>query len=55
MPDEVRRAHAAEAVLFEGVVSLEGAISGEHGIGFAKAALLQSPVLARCRRVDEAA
>ena len=34
------RAHAAEAALFDGVVALEGSISGEHGIGFAKAAYL---------------
>jgi FAD/FMN-containing dehydrogenase len=38
--DELRRAHEAERVLFEGVVALEGAISGEHGIGFAKAKYL---------------
>jgi glycolate oxidase len=38
--DEVRRAHEAEAVLFKGVVALDGVISGEHGIGFAKAAYL---------------
>jgi FAD/FMN-containing dehydrogenase len=37
---EIQRAHAAEQVLFEGVVALEGSISGEHGIGFAKAAYL---------------
>ena len=34
--EEIARAHAAEAVLFEGVVALEGSISGEHGIGFSK-------------------
>jgi glycolate oxidase len=34
--DEIRRAHEAEHVLFSGVVALEGAISGEHGIGFSK-------------------
>lgn len=34
------RAHEAEAVLFDGVVALDGSISGEHGIGFAKAAFL---------------
>ena len=34
---EIRRAHEAEHVLFSGVVALEGSISGEHGIGFAKA------------------
>ena len=39
-PDEVARAKAAEPVLFEGVVALEGSISGEHGIGFAKAPFL---------------
>ena len=38
--DELRRAHEAEEILFEGVVSLEGSISGEHGIGFAKAKYL---------------
>jgi glycolate oxidase len=31
------RAKAAERALFEQVVALEGSISGEHGIGFAKA------------------
>jgi glycolate oxidase len=35
--DEMRRAHEAERALFTGVVDLEGSISGEHGIGFAKA------------------
>jgi glycolate oxidase len=34
---EVQRAHDAERLLFEGVVAMEGSISGEHGIGFAKA------------------
>jgi glycolate oxidase len=38
--DELRRAHEAERALFEGVVALEGSISGEHGIGFAKAKYL---------------
>jgi glycolate oxidase len=38
--DEMRRAHEAERLLFEGVVALEGSISGEHGIGFAKAKFL---------------
>jgi glycolate oxidase len=33
-------AKAAERVLFERVVELEGSISGEHGIGFAKAPYL---------------
>jgi glycolate oxidase len=35
--DAVRRAHEAERALFEGVIALEGSISGEHGIGFSKA------------------
>ena len=39
-PDQRRRAHAAERALFEGVIALEGSISGEHGIGFAKAPYL---------------
>ena len=38
--DEMRRAHEAEGALFAGVVALEGSISGEHGIGFAKAKYL---------------
>ena len=40
--EEMRRAHDAERVLFEGVVALEGSISGEHGIGFAKAKFLET-------------
>ena len=36
-PQELARARQAERVLFEHVVALEGSISGEHGIGFAKA------------------
>ena len=39
-PDEIARAHQAERALFEGVVALEGSISGEHGIGFSKASYL---------------
>jgi glycolate oxidase len=38
--DELRRAHEAERALFEGVVALEGSISGEHGIGLVKAKYL---------------
>jgi glycolate oxidase len=37
---ERARAKEAERVLFERVVGLEGSISGEHGIGFAKAPYL---------------
>ena len=36
-PEQRARAAAAERTLFERVVALEGSISGEHGIGFAKA------------------
>jgi glycolate oxidase len=39
-PQEMQRAAAAELELFKGVVALEGSISGEHGIGFAKAPFL---------------
>jgi glycolate oxidase len=37
---EMARAAAAEHALFTGVVALEGSITGEHGIGYAKAAYL---------------
>jgi glycolate oxidase len=37
---EMARAAAAEHALFSGVVALEGSITGEHGVGFAKAAHL---------------
>lgn len=37
---EMARAAEAERELFEGVVALEGAITGEHGVGYAKAAYL---------------
>ena len=37
---EIARARVAERRLFAGVVALEGSISGEHGIGFAKAPFL---------------
>lgn len=55
---EMQRAHDAERVLFEGVVALEGSISGEHGIGFAKAKFLPielSPeTIAIMKRVKQA-
>ena len=38
--DEMRRASEAEHELFAGVVALEGSITGEHGVGFSKAAHL---------------
>jgi glycolate oxidase len=56
--DEVRRARVAERHLFECVVSLGGAISGEHGIGFIKlpfVSLQQSPAeIALMRRIKAA-
>ncbi|MGH9308589.1 MAG: FAD-binding oxidoreductase [Vicinamibacterales bacterium] len=56
--DEVARAHAAERALFEGVVALEGAISGEHGIGFSKAPFLpldlSADEIALMKRVKQA-
>lgn len=55
---EMARAHEAEGVLFRGVVALEGAITGEHGIGFSKAAYLDlaldAPTIALLRRVKQA-
>lgn len=52
------RARRAERALFEGVVALEGSISGEHGIGFSKAPFLgielSDDVVALMRRVKHA-
>jgi glycolate oxidase len=57
-PEQMQRAEAAARALFEGVVELEGSISGEHGIGFAKAAYLSlelaPEVIALMRRVKAA-
>jgi glycolate oxidase len=51
-------ARRAERALFEGVVALEGSISGEHGIGFSKAPFLgielSDEVIALMRRVKQA-
>ena len=56
--DEIARAHAAEEDLFAGVVALEGSISGEHGIGFAKARFmsleLSADAIALMKRVKAA-
>ena len=56
--DEVARARRAVAELFEGVVALEGSISGEHGIGFSKAPYigleLSPEVIALSKRVKAA-
>jgi len=38
--DELRRARDTVRVLFEGVLALEGSITGEHGIGLSKAPYL---------------
>lgn len=52
------RAREAERRLFEGVVALDGSISGEHGIGFSKAPYLSlelSPdVIALMKRLKQA-
>jgi glycolate oxidase len=57
-PDDIARAHAAERALFEGVVALDGAISGEHGIGFTKAPFiaieLSAEEIALMKRVKQA-
>ena len=56
--DEMARANDAARALFEGVVALEGSISGEHGIGFAKAPYLSlelgPDVIALMQRVKAA-
>ena len=56
--DEMRRARLAERQLFEGVVALEGSISGEHGIGYTKAPYLDielgPDVIALMRRLKQA-
>jgi FAD/FMN-containing dehydrogenase len=55
---EMARATDAEQFLFERVVALEGSISGEHGIGFAKRAYvgleLSDDVIALMKRVKAA-
>jgi glycolate oxidase len=56
--DEAGRAKIAERELFTRVVALEGSISGEHGIGFAKAPYLAIELspdeIALMRRVKQA-
>src|SRR6185369_8720187 len=57
-PDELTRARQAERVLFQRVLELEGSISGEHGIGYAKkpylAMELSPAVIALMKRVKAA-
>jgi glycolate oxidase len=56
--DQMARADRAAHDLFEGVVRLEGSISGEHGIGFSKAKYLslelEPEVVALMQRVKAA-
>jgi glycolate oxidase len=57
-PEEIARAQRAERVLFERVLALEGSISGEHGIGYAKkpyvAMELSPEVIALSKRIKAA-
>jgi glycolate oxidase len=57
-PEQRARAREAERLLFERVVALEGSISGEHGIGFAKAPYLDielsAEVIDLMRRLKQA-
>jgi glycolate oxidase len=52
------RVKAAEQALFEGVVALEGSVTGEHGIGFSKAKYLPLEIppatIAVMKRVKQA-
>ena len=56
--EEIARAHEAERMLFEGVVALEGSISGEHGIGLAKSKFIRIELsddeIALMRRLKQA-
>ena len=57
-PDTNARVRVTEQALFEGVVALEGSVTGEHGIGFSKAKYLPLEVspetIAVMRRVKQA-
>ena len=57
-PTAAERGERAVRELFEGVVSLEGSISGEHGIGFSKARFLSLELgpgeIALMKRVKQA-
>ena len=58
MAPPMARAQAAVKELFEGVIALEGSISGEHGIGVAKKQYigleLSDDVIALMKRVKAA-
>jgi glycolate oxidase len=53
-----RQVGAAEQALFEGVVALDGSVTGEHGIGFSKARFLplevSAPTIDLMKRVKQA-
>jgi glycolate dehydrogenase FAD-linked subunit len=57
-PDTNARVRTTEQALFEGVVALEGSVTGEHGIGFSKARYLPLEVsaetIAVMKRVKQA-
>ena len=57
-PEEFLRAKRAERLMFERVVALEGSITGEHGIGFAKRQYLglelSAETIALMKRVKDA-
>jgi glycolate oxidase len=57
-PGAIERAREAEVELFRGVVALEGAITGEHGVGMTKAPYLSLGVdaatIALMKRVKQA-
>jgi glycolate oxidase len=57
-PEAVARGRAAEAELFRQVIALDGAITGEHGIGLTKSRYLElelgSDVIALMRRIKAA-
>ncbi|HEX5499476.1 MAG TPA: FAD-linked oxidase C-terminal domain-containing protein, partial [Thermomicrobiales bacterium] len=57
-PDAMARGQQAVAALFAGVIRLEGAITGEHGVGFTKAPFLEAAIgadaIALMRRIKSA-
>ena len=57
-PDTNARVAATEQALFEGVVALEGSVTGDHGVGFRKAKYLPLEIspetIAVMKRVKQA-